>query len=139
MKKTIFAIVMAAIVSLFSVSCNKTSMNTNKLIGTWQLMSGSETYNNITETENLTQYNITLQFNKGGILVITGVEGTRSISYTGNWSVVDDSLLLSTTSNDARFNATYVIESLDNKSLIASTTRAYSSTIYTIRYTFSKL
>ncbi len=138
MKKTIFAVAMAALVSLFSVSCSKTDVNTSKLIGTWKLIAASSTSGSVTTAETITAY-VTLQFVKGGVLNITETEGTHSVTFTGTWVVSEDTLIISSADNSTVFNTTYNIVTLDSKSLIVSATQAYSSTIYTTTYTFAKL
>ena len=126
MKKTIFAIIMAAIVGLFAVSCTKTSMNTSKLIGTWKVDSVASTYKGVTETEKLDGTN-TLQFVKGGTFSASSVHGSTTTTLNGTWAVIDDTIIMTSNSSymDDYYNATWTITTLTSKSLVVTMPTGY--------------
>ncbi len=128
MKKTILAIFMAAVVSLFTTSCSKTSMNTSKLIGTWKVVSASQTYQGKTETQALTGSE-TIQFVKGGSFIASESSGSHTESFNGTWAVVDDSLILASSGGISLLNTTWHIDALDSQSLVVSTTMTISQTV----------
>ena len=135
MKRAIWAAFLAVIVSVFAVSCSKTSMNSAKLVGTWKLISQTVTLNGVSVSEPFSD-NVTVEIIKGGTLTITETEGSKTYTVAGTWTVVDDEVIVSITTGGS---TTYHIESLDSKNMVLSHTEAYDSSIYTISETFVKI
>lgn len=136
MKKTFFAIVMAAIVGLFAVSCSKSQTNTNKLIGTWKIDSIVEVSANGTYSPNLNDQTYTIQFVKDGTFVFTGVNKSGSGSSKGTWTVIDDTIAM-VVDNDYFdvLSGTWTINTLNTKSLVVAQVKDGGS----ITITMSKL
>ena len=122
MKKTIFAIVMAAIVGLFAVSCSKTNMNSSKLIGTWRVDSVSFTEGGITHSESYSgDNNLTIQFVKDGTYIFTASGKSNSVSYKGTWVVIEDSIVMTVdTKTYYDLSGTWTIATLNAKSLVVT-------------------
>ena len=121
MKKTIFAIIMAAIVGLFAVSCSKSQMNTSKLIGSWKIDSIVEVSANGTYSPNLNDQTYTIQFVKDGTFVFSGVNKSGSGSAKGTWAVIDDTIAMVVDKDyfDV-LSGTWTINTLNAKSLVVS-------------------
>ena len=119
MKKTIFAIIMAAIVGLFAVSCSKSQMNSSKLIGTWKITSVVEASASGTYSPNLDNETYTIQFAKDGTFVFSGASSKGSGSAKGTWTVVEDTIAIVV--DNGYFDivsGTWTITTLNAKSLV---------------------
>ena len=134
MKKAIWAAVLAAIVSIFAISCSKSSMNSSKLVGSWKLVSTTVTSGSYSETEIETS-NIVVNFVKGGTLTLTTTSGSKTLTVAGTWNVVDDALYI-IVDDDAY---SYIITEINNKSMILSRTKTISGEIYTYSENYTKL
>ena len=137
MKKSIWAVLLAAIVCLFCVSCSKTTTNTSKLVGTWKIVKETVTYNGASRSEPFSD-NVTLQFVKGGDFVVTKTHGDVTYSYAGSWFVVDDYVTATYSLGSRAVTRNSRIESVDSKSLILSYTELSGNTPYTYTHALVK-
>jgi len=134
MKKAIWAAVLAAIVSIFAISCSKTSMNSSKLIGTWKLVSVTVAKGSASETQTVTG-GYTIQFVKGGSIFVSETTGSRTYSYSGTWNVIDDDLY--TVFDDEV--TTLHIDEINGKSLTLTHNETSNGTVYSVTESFAKI
>ena len=97
MKKSIFATLMAVVLTLGLVSCNKTE---KKIIGTWECTSAE--ISNPEEGEELAMIGTTFTFNSDKTVSITSEGHTE----TGTYSVKDEDLIITVTMTQEGMTAT---------------------------------